>query len=1707
MNHGRALIALGCGSALFLSLFLPSASGPQSAAQGAAITGQSVTLLPDGRWLRLGGEQRGGVLATAEIHDPDSGASVRLTSELLHPRAWHTATVLPDGSVLILGGVGPDGGVVSSVERFDPTDETIELLPITGPMPRAGHTATLLVDGRLLIVGGTTATGALLEHPELWDPETDTGTVEPGPLSTPRTRHSAALLPTGEVLIWGGLNAQGKPLSSGERYTPSIQRFTFEPAVPPSPSASPSDVALTLPADGAVDVSLNTRIAVLVSRPLRPETVNAETVQLAGPEGIREVEVAPAEGGMLVFVTPNAPLHPQTRYVFSLRGAIDADGDELPPRTLSFKTTGNAASLAGGSTPSSGQQDGSAKSEAKPEASQSRDEWEPVIGKWRTDYPPPPWQSLPPLGAPAGVTALAGQALTLVGDPLADVTLAIGARRVRTDATGRFLLSGVPAGPQEVVIDGRTASQPGRRYGVFEVGVTLAAGRTTALPYSIWMPRIDTAHAVTIPSPTTKEVVITTPKIPGLEVRIPGGTVIRDHEGRVATEVSITPIPVDRPPFPLARNIQVPVYYTIQPGGGYVSGPSGVRVIYPNANRQLPGQRYNFWRYEPSEVGWSIYGLATVSDDGRQIVPNPGVALYEFTGAMINTDAVPPDVGSDPARQREACGGDPVDLSTGLFILEKTDVFITDTIPIAVTRTYRHRDRDTRPFGIGTSHPYAIFLWSGNAYQESNLILPDGARIHYNRISPGVGFTDAVFEHTETTTVYFKSRIVWNGGGWDLTLKDGTVYVFGENAPLQAIRDRWGNQLMIAHANGQSGNVTRVTSPNNRWVAFTYDTSNRVTQATDHLGRTVAYTYDELGQLVTVTDPLGGVTRYTYDTDGSGRMITLQDPRGAVFLTNYYDENKVARQTHADGGLYHFAYTVDANSRVMQADVTDPRGNARRVTFNAAGYMMTDTCAVGKLEEQVRTYTRQLGTNLVLTQTDALGRQTAFTYDPMGNVASITRAAGTPLAATTSFSYESTFNQVSRITDPLGHATGFAYDTLGNLSAVTNPLGQPATFAYNSAGQPVSATDPLGNTTRFAYDLGDLVAVTDPLGNITRRFVDTAGRLRVLTDPLGRQTGYEYDALDRVTSVTDALTGVTRFGYDASGNLLRVTDARGNTTTYTYSSMDRVQSRSDPLLHADRYVYDLAGNLITFTSRKSQATTSVYDALNRRAIVKYADNSTSTYAWDKGNRLTQVVDSVAGTITRTYDLLDRPTKETTPQGSVSYTYDVAGRRTSMTVPGQAIVTYAYDAADRLVQVTQGTSSVSLGYDAAGRRTSVALPNGMTMLYVYDAASRMTGITYKRGTTIVGDLTYAYDAAGQRVQMGGSFARTGLPQPLASASYNAANQLIKFGSQTLTYDLNGNLTSDGVHAYAWNARSQLAGTAGPGFSMSFRYDGLGRRWGRVIGSTAVSYLYDGITMVQQTGGTTVNLLSGLGIDEYFTRTDNGGLRALLTDALGSTLALADTAGALQTQYTYGPFGATTSTGPASTNVFQYTGRENDSSGLYYYRARYYHPGLQRFISEDPKEGTVAGNRYSYVESDPVSRVDPLGLFWEFSQSTGILSRVDDSSWAWYPIGRGYSGRGPGLNNPAFEATRNMGPIPTGWWRIGPQGNYLSGGGRSLRDAMWLTPMGSTNPLGRDGFLIHGGNFSTMDSSQGCIVLPVDVRNQMGRSGDRELRVVP
>jgi RHS repeat-associated protein len=155
--------------------------------------------------------------------------------------------------------------------------------------------------------------------------------------------------------------------------------------------------------------------------------------------------------------------------------------------------------------------------------------------------------------------------------------------------------------------------------------------------------------------------------------------------------------------------------------------------------------------------------------------------------------------------------------------------------------------------------------------------------------------------------------------------------------------------------------------------------------------------------------------------------------------------------------------------------------------------------------------------------------------------------------------------------------------------------------------------------------------------------------------------------------------------------------------------------------------------------------------------------------------------------------------------------------------------------------------------------------------------------------------------------------------------------------------------------------------------SFHYDGLGRRRGLSVNGAAREFLHDGDSIVQELAGgaPTANILNGVGVDEVFARSDAAGARAVLADGLGSALGLVDLSGALATRYAYEPFGRTTTSGAPSANPARFTGREDDGTGLYSYRARYYHPALQRFVSEDPLGfgGGGGANLHAYVGNDP------------------------------------------------------------------------------------------------------------------------------------------
>ena len=189
----------------------------------------TATLLNDGTVLVAGGSDLANqeTLDSAEIYNPATGTFTLLSNTLNTARVGHTATLLNNGQVLIVGGYDPETGLIADAELYDPPTQTFIDLGDTNA-PRYAHTATMLQNGQVLIAGGETdpIPTAAYNTAEIFDPLSQTFMPVPVPMTAPREGHAAVLLNNGQVLITGGDIPGTGSLNTAETYNPSSNTFT-----------------------------------------------------------------------------------------------------------------------------------------------------------------------------------------------------------------------------------------------------------------------------------------------------------------------------------------------------------------------------------------------------------------------------------------------------------------------------------------------------------------------------------------------------------------------------------------------------------------------------------------------------------------------------------------------------------------------------------------------------------------------------------------------------------------------------------------------------------------------------------------------------------------------------------------------------------------------------------------------------------------------------------------------------------------------------------------------------------------------------------------------------------------------------------------------------------------------------------------------------------------------------------------------------------------------------------------------------------------------------------------------------------------------------------------------------------------------------------------------------------------------------------------
>lgn len=921
---------------------------------------------------------------------------------------------------------------------------------------------------------------------------------------------------------------------------------------------------------------------------------------------------------------------------------------------------------------------------------------------------------------------------------------------------------------------------------------------------------------------------------------------------------------------------------------------------------------------------------------------------------------------------------------------------------VGVYRVYNSNDPVVGLFGNGWSVCFDVALYPAHesGVQQRIYKAANGKRFVYEKQADGTFNSPA--SRFET--------IVEGPSSVTMTMLDGRRNVFALDGRLLERYDSNGNRVSFSY-DGSSRPI-RMADDNGRSLAMVYNASSLVASVTDHSGRAWRYDYDAAGNLSTVTDPLGGVVRYAWqayrpsgDANVYQQLLSVTDAAGVVQVGFTYSGNKVASYTE---GANRFAYTRNSSNTDLSGTVSrrDALGVTTSFNYGSLGLVTRDVDGLGG----ATSYT--LDANGNVTQTvDALGRIWNRTYDNLGRMTS----ASNPLGQGTSTTYSGSDPRPVRITSPSGRVVEMSYDTRGNLLTLTDPAGAVTRMAYNAKGDVTRITNALNQVTDIAYNGAGLpTQVSDALGRSSTMAYDSLGRVTSASNAAGESTHYTYDVLDRVVSVTDPLGQTTAFSYDAVGRLLSVTDAKGSITQYEYDSHGRRSAEVAP---------------------DGRRTTYAYRADNLLGSITWPDNTSISYQYDNNKRVTR---ETAGSevITYSYNAVDQLTSATGPGGTVSYSYDNAsrvitetsggrthtitrnaeGERTALSYLGQNLA-YSRDGRGLVTHIAAAAGDFDFDYDALGRRTQLRYPNGSTAAYAYDAAGQLTHLTHAgvfnapyahsfdaagRITRIGGDgpdWNYSYDALGRLTQAShGSDSYTYTPDPVGNIldggrTYDLNHRLSADAVKDYSYDQRGNLTlerdrSTGARtAYAWNVKNQLlrvdfyadGAAASPARTLQFGYDPSGRRASRNDNGVTHRFVYDGDDLVGTLDAGSnviaVNVFSGA-VDEPLASNTGGSTKLLYANHLGSVMGVADGT-TLTHSYAYTPYGQTIPGSSPDSAPFRYTGREKDADNLYYYRARYYAPNLQRFLSTDPIGLEGGYGLYGYADADPVSNADPYG----------------------------------------------------------------------------------------------------------------------------------
>ena len=534
-------------------------------------------------------------------------------------------------------------------------------------------------------------------------------------------------------------------------------------------------------------------------------------------------------------------------------------------------------------------------------------------------------------------------------------------------------------------------------------------------------------------------------------------------------------------------------------------------------------------------------------------------------------------------------------------------------------------------------------------------------------------------------------------------------------------------------------------------------------------------------------------------------------------------------------------------------------------------------------------------------------------------------------------------------------------------------------YVYDTKNRLVSYTDPEGRTETYTYDCNsNLTKTVDKNGNILKNTYDNKNRLTERTakeKKTGKETvhTYRYNAYGDVAVQDD-----TQFVYgDVSGQVTKettkLTKNKDVVKNYTYDSNGNkstfsVKAGEDTKLSLS-YEYDGSSRLISVKdSEGNRAVSYAYDTEGSLSERQAANGLKTTYGYDYQNRLTSMTNETGKGVVSKYSstylkngqkaeevstVMDKKGKST--KKTAAYTYDMLGRITRETKTGREDISYTYDANNNRKQMTIGNK---------------------TTAYQYNKNDELLRTDTLHTDTEKNDVViYKNDKNGNQLA---TVNRSEIPAEAKDTSYIDVD--VTLGDN----QLNDNVVNH------YNALNQLTETLTKNYKVSFTYDAEGLRTGKTVNGEKTVYVWDGDQVVMELskgGAVQKRYIRGNDL-VYADKGENTEKTYYVTDMHGNVVQLLDESGNVTKTYEYDSFGNEVKPEKKDENPYRYCGEYYDKeTEEVYLRARYYEPGVGRFITRDTYTGEsdepLSLHLYTYCENDGVNMVDPSGHMYGYS----------------------------------------------------------------------------------------------------------------------------